>query len=384
MKILSKLFLPLSCVALGTSIAAAKIIVSKPADYVIPISISGFSGEADSVLKFDLFVLGFNIVDANAAEFLVSGSNNGRVEGRLSDAAKNAIFGRAYTGGSTRSQAHAFAEDIVKEIRGEKGIFRGKIAYRLQNGSSTEIAVADFDGHNATVVTHDGSLIGTPTWVPGAFKLLYSSWKTGVTQILEHDLKSGSRRVFARHPGSSFSPAVSPDGRKVAMVLDKSGTPNLYVCDIDGSNLKQLTFTRDDVSSPTWSPDSQEIVFASRGGRATLAKVNISGGAAKRLSVFGGEVYGNLTEPDWSPDGKTIVFTCGSGEFSICVVPSAGGEAKKLVAGEDPCWAPNSRTVIFTRRANHKRVLSLLDVPTKHVKDCTQNSGNCSQAAWAR
>lgn len=364
----------------------AKIVVTKEADYVVPVAVTGFSGEADSVLKFDLYVLGFDIVDPSKAEFVVSGSSNGRVEGRLSVAAtKEQVFARAYNGGSTRSQAHALASDVVKQIRPElPPIFNGKIAYRVQRSGNAEIAVADFDGHNATLVTHDNTLVANPTWVPGHFALLYCSWKNGATQIFEHDLSSGSRSVFIHSPGSSFSPAVSPDGRKVAMVLDRNGTPNLYVADIDGGNLKQLTFAKDDVSGPSWSPNSQEIVFATRSGRATLTKVNVNGGSPQKLRVYGGNVYGNLTQPNWSPDGKQIVFTCGSGPFSICVAPSAGGEAKALVAGEDPCWAPNSRTVVFTRDINHKHVLSLLDVPTKHVKDCTQNSGDCSQPAWAR
>jgi TolB protein len=364
----------------------AKILVSKDAEYVFPVAVTGLTGEAESVVKFDLFVLGCDIVTPAQAEYIVSGNNNGHVEGRLTAAAtKEQIFGKVYNGGSTRAQAHALAADVVKQLRPDSApIFHGKIAFRVQQGGNAEIGVADFDGHNASIVSHDNSLVASPTWVPGHFALLYCSWKNGGTQIFEHDLGTGSRRVFARSPGSAYSPAVSPDGRKVAMVLDKNGTPNLYVVDIDGGNVKQLTLGKDDVSAPSWSPNSQELVFATRSGRATLTKININGGSPQKLRVFGGDIYGNLTQPDWSPDGKSIVFTCGSGPFSICVAPSTGGEAKRLVEGEDPQWAPNSRTVIFTRLINHKHLLSILDVPTKHVKDCTQNSGECSQPAWAR
>jgi Tol biopolymer transport system component len=55
-----------------------------------------------------------------------------------------------------------------------------------------------------------------------------------------------------------------------------------------------------------------------------------------------------------------------------------------LVAGEDSSWSPNSRTLIFTRRAGGRRVLSVLDVFTKQVKDIAQISGSDSQPAWAR
>ena len=153
------------------------------------------------------------------------------------------------------------------------------------------------------------------------------------------------------------------------------------MCDINGGNLKQLTHSRFDKSSPTWSPDGRTICFVSREGRAALFKIDIDGGTPRKITTAAG---GNITEPDWSPDGTTIIFTSMTGSFNLYKVSADGGTAEPLVVGEDPCWAPNSRTVVFTRRENNKRVLSLLDVPTKRVKDVAQISGSCSQPAWAR
>jgi len=366
------------------SIAQDNVIeIRKPTTHIVPISIAGFEGEAQSVLAFDLSALGMEITAPDKAEYLVSGTQNGRIEGRLSAAgAAQPLWARAYAGGAIRAQAHAFANDIVKEIRGTVPIFETRIAFRVQEGSSTEIAVSEFDGYNATVVTHDSTLVEGPSWIPGGRGLLYTSWKNGGEQILEHNLASGQRRAFADFPGANLSPAVSPDGQRVAMILSRSGSPNLWVSKMNGSDLEHLTHTRDEDSCPTWSPDSQEICFVCRSGRAELQKVSANGGPARALRVVG--VYGNLTSPDWSPDGKWIAFTSGSGHFSICVAPAEGGDAQQLVAGEDPCWAPNSRTIVFCRQAGNKRILSLLDVPTKHVKDIRQISGSCSEPSWAR
>jgi TolB protein len=333
-------------------------------------------------LKFDLSVLGIEV--SEPADYIISGKDEGRVEGSLAQAGvPRPIFLRAYAGGNTRSQAHAFANDIIKELRQSSPIFQTKIAFRVSRGGSTEICVSDYDGNNPVVLTHDNALVEAPSWFPGGHALLYTSWMTRNTvQIFEHNLSTGARKLFAGYPGLNCSGEVSPDGQKVAMILSKSGSPNLYVCDSEGGHLKQLTHTREEDSCPCWSSDSREICFVCRSGRAVLQKISADGGTAVQVHVSG--VYGNLTAPDWSPDGSKIAFTSGSGNFNICVMPTGGGEAERLVAGEDPCWAPNSRTIIFTQRRNDRRVLCLLDVPTKHVKDIRQLSGSCSEPSWAR
>jgi TolB protein len=366
-----------------TAMADDVIKIVKPANQLIRVAVTGFGGEVESVLNFDLSALGMEITTPDKAEYAVASHGSGRVEGSLTPAgADHPLWVRGYEGASTRAQAHALANDVVKEIRQTPPIFLGRIAFRQQEGAATEICVSEFDGFNPTPVTRDGALVAGPTWIPGGGGILYTSWKNGDTQILKHNLSTGARSVLAGYPGANFSPEVSPDGQKVAMILSKGGSPNLYVSDIDGGNLRQLTRTRDEDSSPCWSPDSQEICFVCRSGRAQMQIISASGGPARPVRVAG--VFGNMTSPDWSPDGKQIAFTSGSGSFTICVVPAEGGDAQRLVAGEDPCWAPNSRTIIFCRRANNKRTLCLLDVPTKHVKDVRQLSGSCSEPSWAR
>jgi TolB protein len=360
------------------------IIIEAPAQRLIPISLSGYSGEVLSVLRFDLEVAGFEIVAPESAQFNVSGNNQSSVEGQVVERATKAVVleNRRYQGGTARSQAHAFSDEIVLKITGQPGIARTKIAFRGESNGATEIYLADYDGANALAVTRDRALVGAPAWVPGRRTLYYTSYRAGGPDVYLHHLDTGERRAIAQFPGLNTSAAVSPDGRRVALILSKGGSPDVYVCDADGSNLKQLTQTREDESSPCWSPDGRTICFVSRrGGAPALYTISADGGNLRRLSVVGA---GSVSEPDWSPDGKWIVFTAMRRVFEVCVVPSGGGEAKSLATGYDPAWAPNSRTVIFTRRDKGRQILSLLDVPTKRVKDVAQNLGNCSQPCWAK
>lgn len=385
MKLFSKLILStIFCsVLVARGLAQTPIEITRPANHLIPVSITGFSGEVEDVLRYDLSVLG--IVVQGQPEYIISGHGDGAVQGTVTmPGSVQTVLSRAYSGGSLRAQAHAFADDICKVLRDtSKPIFRSKIAFVIQRGVSTEICVSDFDGYNPVVVTHDNAPVAYPSWIPGGRGLFYTSWMHGDTDIYEHNLSTGARRAFAAYPGSSFSAEVSPDHTRVAMILSKGGSPNLYVSDIDGSNLRQLTNTRDEDSSPCWSADSREICFVCRSGRPILEKISVDGGSPTRLSV-GGMVGANLTSPDWSPDGSKIAFTSGSRPFNICVMSASGGDAEALVAGEDPCWAPNSRTIVFTQRGPGKRILCLLDVPTRHVVKVRQITGSCSEPSWAR
>ena len=350
----------------------------------IPVSLEGFGSEVTEVLKFDLYVQGFSFVTPDAAQYQISGTGAGSVVGRVVDRfAKTTILSRSYNGATLRRQAHAFADDVVLAITGKKGIAQTRIAFKVEATSGNgEIYVADFDGHNAEAVTHDGTIVSAPAWVPGRSALYYNSYKLNNPDIFYHNLSTGERHVIAHYSGSNISPAASPDGSQVAMIMSRSGSPNVWVAGADGSHPRKLTSTSED-SSPCWSPNGDWICFATKiHERRVLAKVPADGGEVQVIRTPGTP---NPTEPDWSPDGKWIAFTMQAGEFDICVMPADGSAPPViLVRGEDPSWSPNSRTLIYARRTGGHYVLSLLDVYTKQVKDIRQISGSDSEPAWAR
>ncbi len=354
----------------------------------IPVSLSGFSGEVDSVLRFDLSFMGFEFVAPDKARYNITKNNAAGVGAQIIDPlSRQGIYNKAFTGGGTRQQTHALADDIAQALTQKPGIAQTRIALKARPNDygPGEIYIADYDGFNAQPITKDNTICAAPAWA-GRGTLLYMSHKlTGNSAILSHNLSNGSRKAVARYPGMNSSAAVSPDGRRVAMILSKTGSPDLWVSDLDGGNLKQLTSTKEDESSPCWSPDSRTICFVSRqSGKAQLYTVAASGGAMQRVHIAG---VANPSEPDWSPDGKYLVFTANMGGFQICIAPMEGplrGTASTLAAGEDPVWAPNSRAVMFVKNVNHRHVLALLDVPSKLTKEINRIPGDASQPSWAK
>ena len=386
--------LSIALAAITISVAQAQtdsgeIVITRPVDAFgqkpIPVALTGFSGEAAEVLKFDLYVQGYSFVSADAAQYVINGSDNGAVVGSVTDkVARKVILSRSYNGASLRRQAHAFADDIVQATRSNlKPIGTTKMAFKSQSSSGNgEIYVADFDGYGAQPVTSDATIVAKPAWVPGRMALYYTSYARSNPDIFFHSLSTGQRKVVAGYSGLNTSAAVSPDGSRVAMILSKSGSPNVWVCNADGTGLKKLTSGMED-SSPCWSPDGQWICFATKKAeRRRLAKVPASGGEVQYLNTTGAA---NPTEPDWSPDGKWIAFTRQAGDFDVCVMAADGSiPPVVLVAGQNPSWSPNSRTLVFNHGGNGHQTLSVLDVFTKQYKDCRRATGSNSQPAWAR
>lgn len=108
------------------------------------------------------------------------------------------------------------------------------------------------------------------------------------------------------------NPAISPDGKRVAFTvreddLEKGkGNTDIYVMNIDGSNIHRMTSDPAADTGPKWSPDGKSILFTSTRKDGSQAWVIPSdGGEATQLTSFAMEVD-NL---DWVPDGKRIVFS---------------------------------------------------------------------------
>ncbi len=99
----------------------------------------------------------------------------------------------------------------------------------------------------------------------------------GMGEIWKIDLNSGIEECILSRPDVSFySPALSPDGRTLAVV---GGTKiedgpftywntDIYTVDTGGSNLRQVTYHAADDLSPAWSADGNHIYFISQRGSA--------------------------------------------------------------------------------------------------------------------
>lgn len=117
----------------------------------------------------------------------------------------------------------------------------------------------------------------------------------------------GTPQRFLASTGQNHSPSFSPDGRTIAFVSDRSGNPEIWLCDTDGQQLRQLThFGGPWLGTIRWSPDSSSIVFDARPkGHAAIFMMAVNQGTPELVED---QPPFEVRRPSWSRDGRYIYF----------------------------------------------------------------------------
>ena len=264
-KIIRLLRLSLALLGAAPALRAADVItVSKSDSISIAIgSISGADGPAIAhILQSDLAASGyFTITTPGSASLVAGGASTGsELDGKVSDHGGRAAVAGTYNG-DARARAHAFANDIVQTLTGNKGIAGSRIAFSATRTGRKEIYIADCDGSGIQQLTHDNSISVGPSLSPDGHKLAYTGYKMGYADIYLVNLSSGTRDRIIKYPGTNSGAAFAPGGDRLACTLSKDGNPELYVCGLGGS-AHRLTHTPGVESSPTWSPSGDEIIYS--------------------------------------------------------------------------------------------------------------------------
>lgn len=168
---------------------------------------------------------------------------------------------------------------------------------------------------------------------------------------------------------------VSPDGRRVVVVVRREGRLRLQLLSADGAERQPFAESIDARGAPSWSPDGQWIVTGGVDASGPgLFKIQVSGGAPTRL------VSGLAFNPVWSPDGRLIVYAGPNvGTDSPLLGVSPAGESIVLPAtntsysGEGFRFLPDGRGIVYMRGAT-RRDFWLLDLRTRQSRQLTSFS----------
>lgn len=152
--------------------------------------------------------------------------------------------------------------------------------------------------------------------------------------------------------------AWSPDGHRIAFTSDRSGDPEIYVANADGTGLLRLTNSPGRDAHPSWSSDGKSILFQSprAGGNVQIYRMKADGTDQQRLAA----TSGFCGVPVESPNARHIAFQCskalkdfGSADapWRIYVLDRGEPEPRLISTGpgndQVPNWSSDGRRLIF-------------------------------------
>ncbi|MEA2237951.1 MAG: TolB protein [Thermoanaerobaculia bacterium] len=242
----------------------------------------------------------------------------------------------------------------------------------------------------------------------------------GALTRIAHTLANDLVRVVNGKPGIFLS--------LIAFASNRSGNFEIWLMDWDGSNQRQITHHNALSILPSWSADSQRLVYTSFfGGTSDMYVISRRGGARSRVPTglnlntsatfspvandiaFVGSVAGNpdvyvvkddgsnrrrLTHdssiestPEWSPNGRQISFTSGrSGSPQIYTMDAEGSSVQRIsFEGEwndDATWSPDGSQLAYTSRVNGRFQIRIADLATHQSRILAGEASN-EQPAWS-
>lgn len=246
--------------------------------------------------------------------------------------------------------------------------------------------------------------------------------KTGEYRDLMHRLSNEIIYALTGQQGMFLS--------KIAFTGTATGHKEIYLCDIDGENIKRITSDESIALFPRWCPQGDRLLFNSyMEGGAMLYHKDMRNGKVKRISArkglnigaswapdgksaaltlshgsnpdifridLEGKVLEKITDhwgidvsPSFSPDGKKIAFVSNrSGNPQIYVHHLLTGKAERITFDPDlkyntsPTWSSGNRIAFSGMNQGHFDIFSI-DPDGSKLRQLTSNQGNNEDPCWS-
>jgi Tol biopolymer transport system component/tetratricopeptide (TPR) repeat protein len=187
---------------------------------------------------------------------------------------------------------------------------------------------------------------------------------------------------------ADVQPRWSPDGNQIAFASAREGKMEIYTMDAEGQNLQRLTFNAVDDFVPAWSPNGKRIAFTSkRDGNDEIYVMNADGSQQENLT----KNAASDSRPSWSPDGRKLVFTSNRGEdasnFDLYVIDADGGSPVRLTSDtgfdSDPAWSPDGKRIAFTSNRTGNFEVYLMDADGQQQVNISHSTSFNGKPAWS-
>jgi TolB protein len=228
-----------------------------------------------------------------------------------------------------------------------------------------------------------------PDWSPDGRWIAYTSYRHDAVELRLLDTRNGTTRALIADGAVNLEPRFSPDGRRVAFVSTAyEGRWHVFVAPFDtgsgtlgpaeritedhDSRLPRYYYsTWDHYLSPTWSPDSRDLILISNRDRVMgtggFWRMEARAGAPMRQIWYEETTW--KARPDWARDGRRVVYSGYHGRQwnQLWMMTSEGGDPFQLTYGEfdatNPRWAPDGHTIAYISNEGGNTSLWTVTIP---------------------
>ncbi|WP_046743339.1 TolB family protein [Kordia zhangzhouensis] len=194
---------------------------------------------------------------------------------------------------------------------------------------SFDIFIADLDGNIVKQLTNEKGYDAEPTVSPKGDKIVFTSTRSGDLELYTMNLDGTDVKQITNELGYDGGAFFSPDGTKIIFRSSRPRTQEeikeykellaeglvqptqmeLYICNADGSDLRQLTDLGNANWSPFFHPSGEKVIFSSNhesgGFPFNLYMINLDGTGLERITHS--KTFDAF--PVFSNDGKKLVFS---------------------------------------------------------------------------
>ncbi len=197
--------------------------------------------------------------------------------------------------------------------------------------------------------------------------------------IYQADLEGNIIKQLTTEPGYDAEATVSPDGKKIVFTSTRSGDLELYTMDLDGSNVQQVTKELGYDGGAFFTPDSKQLIFRSSRPSTEEAKKTYKEFLAKDLvqptnmelyicNVDGSDLrqITNLGGANWAPfmhpSGEKVLFCSNhkskSGrQFNLFLINLDGTGLEQVTYDgafdSFPMFSPDGKRLVFSSNRNN-------------------------------
>lgn len=234
---------------------------------------------------------------------------------------------------------------------GTKMAYNGLLRRESLSSVRLRINSSEADGAPVPLVQNTNERSNFPTFSPDGKRIAFTACNIGGTNcdILLMNADGGNQVQLTTNESNELMPSWFPDMQQVAYITNRTGHWTLWAINLNTKREKMLLDLTDDLYARL-SPDGKQIVFnlTRNGGVINVWTASLAGGEPKQLT-FDKELMGF---PAWSPDGKYIAFQMKRGDSThVMIIPSEGGTPVQLTFDKGQSWAydwsPDGDKILF-------------------------------------